>query len=246
MPESLPPAFLARPDGLRLAYRHRPGTGPTILFLPGYMSDMEGSKALALDAWAEREGRAILRLDYSGCGASGGRFEDGTLTIWRDDVLLLIDRLTEGPLVLVGSSMGCWLMLLVALTIPNRVAGLVGIASAPDFTEWGFPEDDRAILRTEGRIAEPSLYSIDPYITTLGFWENGQANLVLDAPIPLDCPVRLLHGVTDDEVPWEISQRLVAALTGRDVRLTLIKDGNHRLSREQDIALLVAQLAEIA
>jgi Predicted hydrolases or acyltransferases (alpha/beta hydrolase superfamily) len=240
------PAFLARPDGLRLAYRHRPGSGPTIVFLPGYMSDMEGSKALALDAWAEREGRAMLRLDYSGCGASEGRFADGTLAIWRDDVLLLLRELTEGPLILVGSSMGGWLMLLVALAIPDRIAGLVGIAAAPDFTEWGFTEADKAILRTEGRIEEPSAYSDDPHVTTLGFWESGQANRLLDSPIALTCPVRLLHGQADPDVPWTISIRLAEALAGDDIRVTLIKDGDHRLSREQDIALLLREVAEIA
>lgn len=240
------PRFLARPDGLRLAYHHRPGTGPTIVFLPGYMSDMEGTKAVALDAWAEREGRAFLRLDYSGCGASEGRFEDGTLGLWRDDVLHMIGQLTEGPLLLVGSSMGGWLMLLVALTIPDRVAGIVGIAPAPDFTEWGFTDADKAILRTEGRIAEPSAYSDDPYLTTLGFWESGQANRLLETPIALDCPVRLLHGQADEDVPWQVSLRLADALAGADVRITLVKDGDHRLSRDADIALLIAQVAEIA
>lgn len=240
------PSFLSRPDGLRLAYRRRPGTGPTIVFLPGYMSDMEGTKALALDTWAEREGRAMLRLDYSGCGASEGRFEDGTLTIWRDDALFLIERLTTGPLVLVGSSMGGFLMLLLALAIPDRVVALAGIAAAPDFTEWGFTDADKAILRTDGRIEEPSEYSDDPYVTTLGFWESGQAHLLLDAPIPLNCPVRLLHGQADTDVPWKIALRLATALTSEDVRVTLIKDGDHRLSREADIALLVREVAEIA
>jgi pimeloyl-ACP methyl ester carboxylesterase len=240
------PGFLARPDGLCLAYHHRPGTGPTIVFLPGYMSDMEGAKAVALDAWAEREGRAFLRFDYSGCGASEGRFEDGTLAIWRNDVLHLIGQLTKGPLVLVGSSMGGWLMLLVALVIPDRVTGIVGIAPAPDFTEWGFTDTDKAILRTEGRIAEPSAYSDDPYLTTLGFWESGQVNRLLDAPIALDCPVRLLHGQADEDVPWQISIRLAEALAGAAVRVTLIKDGDHRLSRDADIALLIAQVSEIA
>lgn len=246
MIEADPPSFLARADGRRLAWRHRPGAGPTIVFLPGYMSDMEGTKALALDAWAGRAGRAMLRLDYSGCGASEGRFADGTLAIWRDDVLFLIEHLVEGPLVLVGSSMGGWLMLLVALAIPDRVAGLVGVAAAPDFTEWGFTDADKAILRTEGRIAEPSAYADTPYVTTLGFWQSGQANRLLDDVIALDCPVRLLHGQADADVPWAISLRLASALAGADVRVTLVKDGDHRLSREADIALLVREVAEIA
>lgn len=165
-PESSP-QFLARADGLRLAYRHRPGQGPTILFLPGYMSDMEGSKAIALDAWAGEQGRAMLRLDYAGCGASEGRFEDGTLASWRDDALALIDGLTQGPLLLVGSSMGGWLALLIALARPDRIMGLVGIAAAPDFTEWGFTDADKALLATEGRIEEPTPYGDHPYVTTL-------------------------------------------------------------------------------
>ena len=231
---------LARPDGLRLAYVHRPGIGPTRVFLPGYMSDMEGGKALALDAWAAREARAMLRLDYAGCGASEGRFADGTLISWRDDVLHLIDGLTQGPLILVGSSMGGWLMLLVALARLGRIAGLVGIAAAPDFTAWGFSEEDKARLKRDGRIEEPSEYSGEPYLTTLAFWESGQANLLLDAQIPLDCPVRLLHGQADADVPWEISLRLAAALRSADVQAILVKDGDHRLSRDADIALLIA------
>ena len=160
MPDALsaPPAYLARPDGLRLAYRHSAGAGPTLVFLPGYMSDMEGGKAVALHGWAQRQGRAMLRLDYAGNGASEGRFADGTLASWRDDVLLLIDRLVDGPVVLVGSSMGGWLALLVALARPKRVAGLIGIAAAPDFTQWGFTDADKALLRTEGRIEEPAPY----------------------------------------------------------------------------------------
>jgi len=237
--------FLSRADGLRLAYARRAGTGPTIVFLPGYMSDMEGSKALALDRWAAEYGRAMLRLDYSGCGASEGAFEDGTLGVWRDDVLHLIDTLTEGPLLLVGSSMGGWLMLLVALARAERVAGLVGIAAAPDFTEWGFDDADKARLAAEGRIAEPSDYGDQPYVTTLGFWKSGQANRLLDGVIALDCPVRLLHGQADPDVPWAISLRLAAALRSADVQTILVKDGDHRLSREADIARLIATVASL-
>lgn len=239
-------SYLARPDGLRLAYRFRDGKGPTIIFFPGYMSDMDGTKALALDAWTERSGRAYLRFDYSGCGMSEGRFEDGTLAIWRDDATFLIRSLTSGPLILVGSSMGGWLMLLVALTMTDRIAGLVGIAAAPDFTEWGFTEADKAILRTEQRIEEPSAYSETPYVTTLGFWESGQANRLLAAPIPLECPVRLLHGQSDEDVPWEISLRLASALTSQNIRITLIKDGDHRLSRDEDVHLITDTIAALA
>lgn len=233
-------AMIARADGLRLAVAHRAGRGPTIVFLPGYMSDMTGGKALALDAWAAREGRAMLRLDYSGCGASEGRFEDGTLTRWRDDVLHTIDTLTDGPLLLTGSSMGGWLMLLVALARPARIAGLIGIAAAPDFTDWGFDDRRREGLVRDGRIEEPSGYGDAPCVTTLGFWESGQANLMLGAPIPIACPARLLHGQADADVPWETSIRLAGALRSADVQVILVKDGDHRLSRDADIALLIA------
>ena len=231
-------SFLDRGDGVRLAYRLRAGRGPTLIFLSGYMSDMQGGKAVALDAWAQARGHALLRLDYSGCGESAGRFEDGTLEIWRDDVLALIDRLTTGPLILIGSSMGGWLMLLVALARVERVAGLVGIAAAPDYTDWGFSGPKRATLRRDGRLEEPSLYADQPYVTTLGFWESGMRNLLLSAEIPLDCPVRLLHGQGDADVPWEMSLNLAERLRSADVQTILVKDGDHRLSRARDIALL--------
>lgn len=233
------PSFLARPDGVRLAYRHRAGRGPTILFLPGYKSDMMGDKAAALDRWAGEQNRAMLRLDYAGCGASDGDFADGTLINWRDDVLALIDAVAPGPLVLVGSSMGGWLMLLVALARRERIAGLVGIAAAPNFTDWGFSDDTKAQLIRDGRIERPSDYS-EPYLTTLGFWQSGQASLLLDAPIALDCPVRLLHGQRDEVVPFAISLRLADALRSADVQTILVKDGDHRLSRPDDIGLLIA------
>jgi pimeloyl-ACP methyl ester carboxylesterase len=235
-----PPAFVTRADGLRLAFRHRPGRGPTILFLPGYMSDMTGGKAAALDAWAAAEGRAMLRLDYSGCGESGGAFEAGTLDIWRDDVLAVIDAVAgDGPVVLVGSSMGGWLMLLVALARPGRVAALIGIAAAPDFTEWGYSDVEKRQLEDEGRIAVPSIYGGADYVTTAGFWRSGTANRLLEGTIPIRCPIRLLHGQQDADVPFDISLRLAAALDSGDVDLLLIKDGDHRLSRPADIAKLI-------
>lgn len=247
MPDALsaPPAYLARPDGLRLAYRHSAGAGPTLVFLPGYMSDMEGGKAVALHGWAQRQGRAMLRLDYAGNGASEGRFADGTLASWRDDVLLLIDRLVDGPVVLVGSSMGGWLALLVALARPERVAGLVGIAAAPDFTQWGFTDADKALLRTEGRIEEPTPYGDQPYVTTRAFWESGQALRLLEGEIAIDCPVRLLQGQADPDVPWDIALRTAAQLRSSDVQTLLIKDGDHRLSRDGDIALLIRTVSTL-
>lgn len=234
-----PPSLFIRPDGLRLAYRHRAGETPTLVFLPGYMSDMEGGKAAALDAWAAAQGRAMLRLDYAGCGVSEGRFVDGTLASWRDDVLMLIDALVKGPIILVGSSMGGWIALLVAIARPNRIAAVVGIAAAPDFTEWGFTDADKALLHTAGRIEEPSAYSTDPYVTTLDFWKSGQSLRLLEGEIAIDCPVRLLHGQQDDDVPWEIALRTAARLRSSDVQMLLIKDGDHRLSRDSDIALLI-------
>ncbi|WP_022683550.1 alpha/beta fold hydrolase [Sphingobium bisphenolivorans] len=243
--EFLPPAMFARPDGLRLAYRHRAGQGPTVVFLPGYMSNMEGGKAVALDDWAGRSRRAMLRLDYAGNGASEGRFDEGTLAGWRDDVLLLIDSLVEGPVVLVGSSMGGWLALLVALARPGRVAGLVGIAAAPDFTDWGFTDADKALLATEGRIVEPSPYGEEPSVTTLGFWQSGQDLRVLESELAIDCPVRLLQGQDDPEVPWQTALRLAAQLRSSDVQTLLVKDGDHRLSRDADIALLIRTVAAL-
>lgn len=240
-----PLALFTRSDGLRLAYRYRPGRGPTILFLPGYMSDMEGSKAVAIDAWAAETGRAVLRFDYGGNGASEGRFEDGTLSSWRDDALLLIDALTDGPLLLVGSSMGGWIALLIALARPERIAGLVGIAAAPDFTDWGFSDADKALLATEGQLREPTPYGDQPLVTTLAFWQSGQALRLLGASIPINCPVRLLQGQEDRDVPWQTALRLSQRLHSYDVQTLLIKDGDHRLSRDSDIELLIHTLGRL-
>ncbi|MDB5684164.1 MAG: alpha/beta hydrolase fold protein [Sphingomonas bacterium] len=241
------PDYLIRPDGTRLAYVHRTGRAPTILFLPGYMSDMAGGKATALDRWAVDNGQAMLRLDYAGCGQSDGAFEDGTLPSWRDDVLAVIDAVARGPLLIVGSSMGGWLMLLVALARPERVAGLVGIAAAPDFTDWGYSPEQRDMLAGGGRVEEPSDYG-PPQVTSAGFWRSGQASLLLGRIVPIDCPVRLLHGQADIDVPFAISLRLAAALRSTDVHTILIKGGDHRLSRPEDIQALttvVARLLEV-
>ena len=227
-------------DDLRLAYRHRSGRGPTILFLPGYMSDMEGGKATALNSWAEREGRAMLRFDYAGCGASAGDFEAQTLTSWRRDVLAMIDRVVDGPVVLVGSSMGGWLMLLAALARPGRVTGLVGIAPAPDFTAWGFSQQEKMTILRDGRLERPSPYGEQPYVTTRAFWESGESLRLLHAPIEIHCPVRLLHGQEDQDVSWLYSLELMKLLRSADVQATFIKTGNHRLSEPADIALLIA------
>jgi len=233
------PDFLERPGLPSLAFAHREGEGPTIVFLPGYGSDMEGSKAVVLDAWAEAQGRAMLRLDYRGCGQSEGLFADATLDDWRDDVLDAIDTLTHGPLILVGSSMGGWLMLLVALERSERVAALGGIAAAPDFTLWGYDEGQRATIESDGLIAVEHPDYDTPEITTRAFLHSGQANLLLDSEIPIDCPVRLLHGQDDRDVPPSIAFRLGRALRSADVQTMLVKGGEHRLSRPGDLALLL-------
>jgi pimeloyl-ACP methyl ester carboxylesterase len=239
------PEHLDRPGLPRLAYEKRDGAGPTIVFLPGYGSDMSGTKAVALDAWAEAQGRAMLRFDYRGCGQSAGVFGEATLDDWRDDALDMIDGLTEGPLILVGSSMGGWLMLLVALERRERVAGLVGIAAAPDFTDWGYDEALRATIEQDGLIAIHHPDYDTPEITTRAFLESGQANLLLDGEIPIDCPVRLLQGLDDTDVPPSIAFRLGRALRSDDVQTVLVKGGDHRLSRPGDLGLLLTTAAAL-
>lgn len=237
--------FHALADGRRLAFRHVPGAGPTIVFLPGYMSDMAGGKATAVFDWAMGQGRACLLLDYSGCGESDGSFADGTLSRWRDEVLDLIAAQTAGSVVLVGSSMGGWLMLLVGLALGERLAGLVGIAAAPDFTDWGYDADQQAQLASGQTVLEDNPYGPEPTPTHALFWADGQAQRLLDQPIAITCPVRLLHGQRDPDVPWELALTLAEQLHSDDVQVTLIKDGDHRLSRDADIALLLRTLESL-
>jgi pimeloyl-ACP methyl ester carboxylesterase len=239
------PDLLSRPGLPALAYAHREGAGPTIVFLPGYGSDMEGSKAVALDAWAEAQGHAMLRFDYRGCGQSEGVFGEATLDDWRDDALDAIDTLTQGPILLVGSSMGGWLMLLVALERPERVAAIVGVAAAPDFTEWGYDDVQRATIEADGLIAVEHPDYDTPEITTRAFLLSGQANLLLGGEIPIDCPARLLHGQEDRDVPPSISLRLGRALRSADVQTMLVKGGEHRLSRPGDLGLLLTTVAAL-
>ena len=227
-----------------LAYHLTEGTGPTVVFLPGYGSDMEGTKALALEAWAKRSGRAYLRFDYGGCGQSAGAFEEQTIAGWRDDVLAMLDQL-EGPAVLVGSSMGGWLMLLVARDHPHKVAALVGIAPAPDFTDWGFTVDEKLQILSEGRLEKVGRYADLPMVYTRAFWQSGEANRVLFSGLPIDVPVRLLHGMADAEVPANRTIRLAEVIRSAKVQVTLIKDGDHRLSREADLALLIAAVEDV-
>ena len=239
--------FHTMPSGRRIALRHLPGSGPAIVFLPGYMSDMEGGKATALFDWCAATGRACLLLDYSGCGSSDGDFADGTLSAWREEVLALIEAYTEGRIVIVGSSMGGWLMLLVAQALgEERVAGLVGIASAPDFSEWGYDEDQKAQLRAGETVFEDSDYGYDPMPTHAKFWHDAETLKLLSTTIEINAPVLLLHGQDDTDVPPEISHRLAAALASEDVQITLVKGGDHRLSREGDITLLKRIVASIA
>jgi pimeloyl-ACP methyl ester carboxylesterase len=241
--------FVTRDGGARLACVSHAGAGPTVVFLGGYASDMTGTKATYLEGWCRERGRAFLRFDYQGHGLSSGRLVDGTIGLWRDDALAVIRQCTAGPLLLVGSSMGAWIMLLVALAMPARIRALVGVAAAPDFTEdllWArLDERHRALLRQDGVVRPPSRYG-EPLPFTWRLVEDGRQHLILRAPIPLSCPVRLLHGTADEDVPWETSRRLAEALVGRDVALTLVKDGGHRLSEPHELALLGASVGSLA
>lgn len=238
-------AFHTLPDGRRIACSFTPGTGPTLVFLPGYMSDMSGGKATAVFDRAVAKGRACLLLDYSGCGLSDGSFADGTLTRWADEVIALVNALTEGPVTLIGSSMGGWLMLLVAEALGDRVAGLVGIAAAPDFSEWGYTADQKAQLAGGDTVFEDNPYGPEPTPTHATFWRDAQNRLMLERAIPIFCPVRLIHGQRDADVPWETSLKLADALLSDAVQVTLVKDGDHRLSRDEDIALLLRTIESL-
>jgi pimeloyl-ACP methyl ester carboxylesterase len=243
------PAFLDLPDSRRIAHHRTPGQGPGVVFLGGFRSDMTGTKALFLEDWARAEGRAFLRFDYTGHGASSGAFLEGCIGDWARAAADVLDRLTEGPQVLVGSSMGGWIALLLARTRPHRIAGLVGIAAAPDFTEdsmWaGFDEDQRARLTAEGAVALPSDYSDEPYVVTRRLIEDGRAQLVLRDPLDLPFPVRLLHGTADADVALSVPLRLIAHATGPDIRLTLVKDADHRFSTPDLLALIARTIGEI-
>ncbi|HKW54408.1 MAG TPA: alpha/beta hydrolase [Stellaceae bacterium] len=244
-----PAAILAREDGATIAYHRRTGRSPGILFLGGFMSDMTGTKARTLDAFCAARGQAYLRFDYFGHGASSGAFADATVGRWKKDTLAVLDQLTQGPQVLVGSSLGGWLMLLAALARPERVAALVGIAAAPDATEdlmWArFPPAIREEIMRAGAARLPSEYSPDGYLFTRALIEDGRRHLVKRGPIPVTCPVRLLHGMKDRDVPWQTSLTLAERLQSRDVEVMLLKDGDHRLSTESDLALLTRTLAAV-
>lgn len=216
-------------DGRRIAYRLREGASPTLVFFPGYASDMEGAKAVALDAFAATHGLGMLRLDYSGTGSSSGQFEDGTLDLWFEQSLALIDQLTSGPLILIGSSMGGWIALHVACRRRERVAALIGVAAAPDFTDWGFA--DREAAERQGLARD--------------FYESGQRLRLLSEEIAIDCPVRLVHGEVDQDVPLDVAFRLMRALHSADVQLQVIKGGGHRLSEPHEIDAILRTVAAL-
>jgi pimeloyl-ACP methyl ester carboxylesterase len=243
------PAMLSRHDGAAIAYRRLAGTTPGIVFLEGSRSTMTGTKAHFLGEYCRRCRHAYVRFDYFGHGESSGDFADGTIGRWAEDAIAVIDRLTEGPLVLVGSSMGGWIMLLAARARPERIHALVGVAAAPDFTEDIFPARLDAAQQREFRerrvITLPSEYDPAGYTYRMSFFDEARQHLVMRETIPLDCPVRLLHGMRDGSVPPQTSLRLAEQLRSRDVAVTLIKDGDHRLSTGPDLARLAATLDEL-
>jgi pimeloyl-ACP methyl ester carboxylesterase len=243
------PVFLDSGRGLSIAYHSAPGKSPGVMFCGGFMSDMTGTKAMTLEAFCRQRGQAFTRFDYSGHGQSEGKFEEGTIGAWTQDALAVLDSATRGPVVLVGSSMGGWIALNLALARPDRVAGLVLIAAAPDFTEdlmWHeFPAEAQMVLETEGVIYEPSDYSDKPYPITMNLIREGRDHLLLRGEIAIDIPVRLLHGMLDSDAPWKRSLMLTKKLRTPDVQVTLVKDGDHRLSREQDLVMLTRTVEEM-
>jgi pimeloyl-ACP methyl ester carboxylesterase len=238
------------PQGRSIAYVRTPGQGPGVVFLGGFMSDMTGTKAQCLQDWAQMQGRAFLRFDYSGHGQSSGAFEDGCIGDWAEDALAVINALTEGPQVLVGSSMGGWISLLVARAIPERISGMVGIAPAPDFTEdsmWsGFDEAQRAALMRDGQLTVPSDYSPDGYPITRRLIEDGRRHLVLRAPLSLPFPLRILQGTADTDVPPSVALRLMDHADCPDLRLTLVKGADHRFSTPDCLAMIAASVENVS
>lgn len=242
------PATLQRDNGAAIAYHHTPGTGPGVLFCTGFKSDMQGTKALALEADCRARGQQVTRFDYQGHGQSSGDFIGGTIGEWLADTLAVLDSVTTGPQVIVGSSMGGWIALLAACARPERVAGFVGIAAALDMARriWERIDDaTKRLLETEGVWMRPSEYDPAGYPITMRLIEEGRNHLLLPGPIPFHGPVRLLHGQLDDAVPWQLSLDAAAALASGAVEITLIKDGDHRLSRDEDIARLLRTVQEI-
>jgi pimeloyl-ACP methyl ester carboxylesterase len=215
------------------------------MFLPGYASDMEGTKALALDLFAQERGIGMIRFDYSGTGSSGGSFEQATLSTWLEEALAVVDRLTSGPLVLVGSSMGGWIALHLGLLRPERVQGVVGIAAAPDFTDWGFTPGQKELLEQSGRLEQNGDRDSGRMLLTRDFWKSGQSLALLGGEIAIDCPVRLLHGECDRDVPLDIAFRTMRGLRSADVQLNVLKGGGHRLSEPHEIEAILRTVAAL-
>lgn len=247
MTEPASPKYFVTPQRRRLAYHQSAGDGPTVVFLGGFKSDMQGTKAVHLEAWARASGRAFLRFDYSGHGESEGAFTDGAIGDWFEDACAALS-LIEGPVILVGSSMGGWISLLIARQIPARIAGLVTIAAAPDFTEdsmWGgFSQAQKDALETDGQIALPSDYG-DPYIITQRLITEGRDRLVLRDPLPLPFPVRILQGTADADVDMSVALRLLDHAAGPDMHLTLVDGADHRFSDDACLALITTAVEEV-
>lgn len=241
--------ILRRKDGTTIAYHMVAGKSPCVVFLGGFMSDMSGTKASALDQFCRARGQAYLRFDYSGHGGSSGAFIDGTIGGWADDACFAINQLIDGECVLVGSSMGGWIMLLVAIRMSERVKGLVGIAAAADFTEDliadQFTSEQKEMLEKNGIIYEPNDYDDQPTPITRALIEDGRKHLLLRQRIPLDCPVRLIHGMKDPDVPWQTSLRISQMLASGDVEIQLVKDGGHRMSEPPDLDRIIQTLATL-
>jgi pimeloyl-ACP methyl ester carboxylesterase len=242
------PATLQRTEDATIAYHHHAGDGPGALFCTGFKSDMTGTKATVLESFCRARNQQYTRFDYQGHGMSSGAFTDGTIGEWLADTLAILDRVTEGPQIVVGSSMGGWIALLTARARPERVAALIGIATAVDFTDrlWNrIDESTRSLLRDEGVWMRPSEYDPAGYPITMQLIDEGRAHLLMPGPIPFDGPVRLLHGQRDDAVPWQNSLEIAEALRSEAVAITLVKDGDHRLSRDQDIARILHAVDEM-
>lgn len=242
-----PPKFINGPGG-QLAYHHRIGEGPGVFWLGGFKSDMLGTKASFLDQWASNVNRAYTRFDYSGHGQSEGAFEDGTISAWAEDALMIFDTVAKGPQILVGSSMGGWIATLLALRRPETIAGVVFIAPAPDFTEslmWEhLTTDEKETVMREGCLEQPSDYD-EPYVITKKLIEDGRNNLVLNAPIAITAPVRILQGMADPDVPWRHAMKLAERLVSEDVKITLTRKGDHSLSTPDDLKRLVGAIENL-
>ncbi len=243
------PNFLNTGQGRSIAYHQTEGGGPGVVFLGGFVSDMEGTKAVHLEDWAKAKGRDFIRFDYSGHGQSSEDFRDGSIEDWAEDAEAVITSLTDVPQILVGSSMGGWISLLMAKRIPERIAGIVGIAAAPDFTEdsmWTWMDEaQRQELNEKGFVELPSDYSEDPYVITKKLIENGRTQLVLREPLDLPFPVRLLHGTADKDVEMSVPLRIIEHCTGPDIRLTFVRDVDHRFSGPRELKMIASAIEDI-